>query len=97
MNIDQINRKLNTADHMTLMFDHEIRRSGLAGNFCAIVYELERNPDVQLLQQRAVRFTENFPEIDVRLRQRGRRYYWVKNSEKGDLFLQKKIRMAQVK
>jgi hypothetical protein len=72
---------------MTLMFDHEIRRSGLAGNFCAIVYELEGSPDVALLEQRAERFVERFPETDVRLRRQGRRYYWEPNQEKGELFL----------
>jgi hypothetical protein len=80
-------RKLNTADHMTLMFDHEIRRSGLAGNFCAIVYELEGSPDVARLAQRAERFVERFPETDVRLKQQGRRYYWEPNQQKANLFL----------
>jgi hypothetical protein len=84
---DLINRKLNTADHITLMFDHEIRRSGLAGNFCAIVYELQGTPDVPLLQRRAERIIERFPEIDVRLRQRGRRYYWETSQEKESIFL----------
>jgi hypothetical protein len=87
LKFDLINRKLNTADHMTLMFDHEIRRSGLTGNFCAIVYELQGTPDVPLLEQRAERFIERFPEIDVRLKQHGRRYYWEANHEKGNIFL----------
>ncbi|MEJ2611247.1 MAG: hypothetical protein P8179_14485 [Candidatus Thiodiazotropha sp.] len=81
-----INRPLNIADHATLMMDNEIRRSGLAGNFCAIVYELDGSPDVAFLEQRAERFVEHFPEIDVRLRQQGRRYHWVANPEKGNLF-----------
>ncbi len=74
-------RPLNTADHFTLMMDHEIRGSGLSGNFCALVFELDSNPDAELLARRARTFVTRFPEINVRLKQKGRRYYWQANSE----------------
>jgi len=75
-------RALNTADHFTLMMDHEIRQSGLAGNFCALVFELACIPDIEKLSRRAIEFIDRFPEANVRLKQRGRRYFWETNSDK---------------
>ena len=74
-------RPLNTADHFTLMMDHEIRHSGLAGNFCALVFELEGSPDAEALRSRANQFITRFPEINVRLKQQGRRFVWIENPE----------------
>ena len=34
-------QRLNPADHFTLVLDYEIRKSGLAGNYCALVLELD--------------------------------------------------------
>lgn len=87
MKTEPINRQLNTADHFTLMMDHEIRRSGLAGNFCAIAYELEGLPDAALLEQRAKKFAGRFPETDVRLKQRGRRFHWEPGPDKANIFI----------
>lgn len=77
---------LNTADHFTLMMDHEIRRSGLAGNFCALVFELGGVPDAGLLARRAAAFAHRFPETHVRLRQKGRRYFWAAQTGQADIF-----------
>ncbi len=74
-------KPLNTADHFTLMMDHEIRRSGLAGNFCAIVYELDVQPDADFLQLRSSEFIRRFPGANVRLKRSGRRYFWVTNQD----------------
>ncbi|MDX8389136.1 MAG: hypothetical protein R8M38_01465 [Mariprofundaceae bacterium] len=75
-------RPLNTSDHFTLMMDHEIRQSGLAGNFCAIVFELESNPNVEELILRTKSLIKRFPEINVRLTQQGRHYLWQSNPDK---------------
>jgi len=64
-----------------LMMDHEIRRSGLAGNMCALVYELESSPDVDVISSRCKAFIARFPDTNVRLRQKGRRYYWERNGD----------------
>ncbi|MDQ6993614.1 MAG: hypothetical protein Q9M31_09065 [Mariprofundus sp.] len=69
-------RPLNTADHFTLMMDHEIRQSGLAGNFCALVFELDSAIDIAWLQMRVTSFISRFPEANVRLKQQGRRFFW---------------------
>ncbi len=77
---------LNTADHFTLMMDHEIRRSGLAGNFCALVFELDGVPDAGMLARRAATFGARFPDVHVRLRQKGRRYFWEEQPAGCDIF-----------
>jgi len=69
-------RPLNTADHFTLMMDYEIRQSGLAGNFCAVVFEMEAALDEHSLATKAAYFIERFPEANVRLVQQGRHYFW---------------------
>lgn len=71
---------LNTADHFTLMMDHEIRKSGLSGNFCALIFELEAPLDSQALAEKASHFLRRFPEANVRLKQQGRRYFWQPNT-----------------
>ncbi len=84
-------RPLNTADHFTLMMDHEIRLSGLAGNFCALVFELEKKPDAEALRNRTDDFVIRFPDINVRLKQHGRHFTWVDNPDKHpSLFFQHK-------
>ncbi|OIO74038.1 MAG: hypothetical protein AUJ57_03230 [Zetaproteobacteria bacterium CG1_02_53_45] len=75
-------RPLNTADHFTLMMDHEIRQSGLAGNFCALVFKLASHPDAEILSSRANAFVARFPETNVRLIQKGRRYFWQSNRDR---------------
>lgn len=56
--------------------DHEIRRSGLAGNFCAVVLELEGRPDVRQLETCCRDFPARFPRSVARLRRQGRQYAW---------------------
>jgi len=69
-------KQLNPADHFTLMMDHEIRKSGLAGNFCAVVLELEGCPDRQQIETYCRNFPARFPRSVARLRQSGRRFAW---------------------
>lgn len=68
------------------MMDHEIRQSGLAGNFCALVYELDGSPDEAWFTERTEKFMHRFPEINVRLKQRGRRYIWEQSTDRADIF-----------
>jgi len=69
-------QRLNPADHFTLMMDDQIRRSGLAGNFCALVLQLEGQPDVEALRERVRAFPRRFPRAVARLRRQGRQYAW---------------------
>jgi hypothetical protein len=69
-------QRLNPADHFTLMLDHEIRCSGLAGNLCILAYELDGIPDVHELAVRASRFVARCPQAGARLCRQRRRYYW---------------------
>jgi hypothetical protein len=68
--------KLNPADHFTLMMDHEIRASGLAGNFCGLVLELDGVPESGLIAQRCREFARRFPRAVARLKRHGRQYVW---------------------
>jgi len=79
-------RPLNIADHFTLMMDHEIRKSGLAGNFCAIVFEMESALDAHALATKAAHFIERFPEANVRLVQQGRHYFWKACEQNESIF-----------
>ncbi|MFO0760245.1 MAG: hypothetical protein U0359_27435 [Byssovorax sp.] len=69
-------RPLNPADHFALMMDHELRRSGQAGNLCALAYELGGMPDMAELSARASRFADRFPLARARLVRRGTHYFW---------------------
>jgi len=77
---------LNTADHFTLMMDHEIRKSGLSGNFCALVFELDKKLDPELLAIKEKSFLQRFPEANVRLKQQGRRYFWQSYTQGSSIF-----------
>lgn len=68
--------RLNPADHFTLTMDHEIRASGLAGNFCGVVLELDGVPDRDLVAQHCRQFVQRFPRSVARLARRGRQYTW---------------------
>lgn len=72
-----VSEKLNPADHFTLMMDHEIRASGLAGNFCGVVLELDGVPDRELVAQRCRQFGRRFPRAVARLKRQGRQYAWT--------------------
>jgi len=77
---------LNTADHFTLMMDHEIRKSGLAGNFCALVFELDKKLAPESLAMKEKSFLQRFPEANVRLKQQGRRYFWQPYTQNSSIF-----------
>ncbi len=77
---------LNTADHFTLMIDYEIRKSGLSGNFCALVFELDQKLDPESLAIQSEGFLERFPEANVRLKQQGRRYFWQPYTQGASIF-----------
>jgi hypothetical protein len=70
-------QRLNPADHFTLLLDHEIRKSGLAGNYCALVMELEGVPDHAEIVQRCAGFSRRFPLAVARLSRQGRQYAWI--------------------
>lgn len=63
------------------MMDHEIRSSGLAGNNCAIVLELEGVVDEAGVRHKCQAFTEKFPRSVARLYRKGRQYYWKDSSQ----------------
>jgi hypothetical protein len=73
--------RLNPADHFTLVLDYEIRKSGLAGNYCALVLELDGIPDPAEITRRCRHFASNFPLAVARLSQYGRQYAWVPSGE----------------
>ena len=66
------------------MMDHEIRSSGLAGNNCGIVLELEGVIDEAEVRKKCQAFAERFPRSVARLYRKGRQYYW-KDSSKAQL------------
>jgi len=70
-------QRLNPADHFTLVMDHEIRKSGLAGNYCALVMELEGIPGHAEIARRCTGFAGRFPRAVARLSLHGRQYAWV--------------------
>jgi len=77
---------LNAADHFTLMMDHEIRKSGLAGNLCALVIELETCPDKDELSKKTRSFAQRFPLAVASLQKTGRRYAWEERHKSPDIF-----------
>ena len=76
-----IPERLNPADQFTLMMDHEIRKSGLAGNYCALILELDSVADAQLIADQCNRFSQSFPAATARLIQTGRHYAWQSNPD----------------
>ena len=74
-------QRLNPADHFTLVLDHEIRKSGLAGNYCALVLELDGVPDPAEITRRCHHFARRFPLAVARLSRQGRQYAWVPSGE----------------
>ena len=72
---------LNPADYFTLLMDHEIRGSGLAGNYCALVLELAGAANVVAIEQRCADFGRRFPLSVARLARQGRRYAWLPTKE----------------
>jgi len=73
--------RLNPVDYFTLALDYEIRRSGLAGNYCAIAFEVEGIPDHKEIAQRCREFAEQFPVAVSRLTQHGRQYFWIPSDD----------------
>lgn len=69
-------QRLNPADHFTLLMDHEIRSSGLAGNYCALVLELDGVPDHAEIRRCCDAFAAHYPRAVARLSSRGRQYAW---------------------
>lgn len=69
-------QRLNPADHFTLVLDHEIRKSGLAGNYCALVLELDGAPDHAEITRHCRHFSKRFPLAVARLSRQGRQYAW---------------------
>ena len=74
-------QRLNPADHFTLVLDHEIRKSGLAGNYCALVMELKDVPDHAEIAQRCAAFAVRFPLAVARLSRQGRQYAWIPSDD----------------
>ncbi len=79
---------LNIADNFTLAMDEEIRQDGLAGSLCGYALELNQTPDINLLQQRINKFSQQFPVALSSLQQRGKRFYWCKREKDPELFFQ---------
>ena len=67
---------LNSSDQFTLVMDNEIRRSGLCGNYCALILELSSNPDKEKTQNLCKAFAEKFPVAVARLQQNKRKFFW---------------------
>ena len=74
-------QRLNPADHFTLVLDYEIRKSGLAGNYCALVLELDGIPDAAEITRRSRHFASRFPLAVARLSRLGRQYAWVPSGD----------------
>jgi hypothetical protein len=74
-------QRLNPADHFTLVLDHEIRKSGLAGNYCALVLELDGIPEHAEIARRCSAFARRFPLAVARLSRQGRQYAWVPSGD----------------
>lgn len=66
------------------MMDHEIRASGMAGNNCGVILELEGVIDETGVRQKCQAFAEKFPRSVARLLRKGRQYYW-KDSQQAQL------------
>ena len=74
-------QRLNPADHFTLVLDHEIRKSGLAGNYCALVLELDGIPEHAGIARRCSTFARRFPLAVARLSRQGRQYAWIPSGD----------------
>jgi len=57
--------------------DHEIRKSGLAGNYCVLAMELEGVPNHAEIAQCCAGFSGRFPLAVARLSRQGRQYAWT--------------------
>ena len=68
--------RLNPADKFTLMMDNEIRSSGLAGNYCALVLELDGIPDITEIKQKCDQLNQRHPRASARIKNQGRQYNW---------------------
>jgi len=73
--------RLNPADHFTLVLDHEIRKSGLAGNYCALVLELDGIPGHAEIARRCSVFARRFPLAVACLSRQGRQYAWIPSGD----------------
>ena len=68
------------------MMDCEVRKSGLAGNYCAIILELAGSPDASKIEQRCHQFSQSFPQATARLKQTGRQFEWqISHADQGSL------------
>lgn len=56
--------------------DHEIRRSGLAGNYCAIILQLDGLPLADEIERKCRQFGQQYPQATARLIPQGRRFAW---------------------
>ena len=74
-------QRLNPADHFTLVLDHEIRKSGLAGNYCALVLELDGIPGHAEIARRCSVFARRFPLAVACLSRQGRQYAWIPSGD----------------
>jgi len=71
--------------------DHEIRKSGLAGNYCALVMELEGVPNHAEIAKRCAGFPRRFPLSVARLSRQGRQYAWTPSHDDSLPFLVSKL------
>lgn len=69
-------QSFNPADVFTLMMDTEIRKAGLAGNYCGIIVELDGIPDSEMIKQKCESFATRFPEATARLQPTSRNHQW---------------------
>jgi len=60
------NARLNGCDYLMLGFDHELRRSGFAGNSCQIVLELGSVISLDALKNRLADLLNHFPILQSR-------------------------------
>jgi NRPS condensation-like uncharacterized protein len=74
-------RNLNPADQFLLMYDRELYRERLVGNFCCLVLCLEGNIDACALKDRIDQFQQLFPQSSANLETQGKRYYWQEQTD----------------
>lgn len=88
MSIDKqdILEPLNPADTFTLAMDEEIRKDGLSGSFGCYALEFDDCPDIEILADRILEFSQRFPVSQSCLKQVGRKFYWCKRKKNIKLF-----------
>ena len=59
------------------MMDTEIRKTGLAGNYCGIIVELDGIPDKELIRGKCEHFAAHFPEATARIQSTSRKHQWA--------------------